>query len=726
MVERGFGTRKNSPPKRFRSWHHPAPGMTAAQMAEVLRRHFANCARLLLVLVAFGLAQPEAAHAQADSEAGPLPGGTLLLRMQHGYRVATRLDTEVAIRANGLVARTRLKQVFVNDGPDWVEGEYAFPLPEGAAVDRLKMQIGERVIEGEIREREAARKEYESAKRDGRRASLVRQRRANLFTSSVANIAPGETIVIEIEYLETIRYEEGSFSLRVPTTLTPRYIAGDPVPDRQGSGWSPDTTRVPDASLVTPPVVERAADHRLKLDARIDAGMPLELIASRYHPIRVEDDGDAYRVRLAEGDMPMDHDLELLWRPVKAAAPRALIFSEMLAAEPHLLVMLVPPDAADARAEAPARELVFVVDTSGSMHGVSIEQARRALKLALNGLRSGDLFNVIQFNSIASALYPASVPASPDRIAAAQRYVDELAADGGTEMRPALELALTGRPSETHLKQVVFITDGSVGNEAELFGFIEARLADARLFTVGIGSAPNGWFMSKAAEAGRGTHVTISALHEVEEKIGRLFRKLEKPELTDIRVEWPDSVEADAYPAVVPDLYAGEPVTLRVRLRRAPRPGDQLRISGTGPGGYWGAELPLAIASDAPGVAALWARARIGMLTDAERRGADPEATRAAIVDTALAYRLVSLHTSLVAVDRTPARSAKARLHREQVPNPLPHGQSMRSIFGFPATGTPAPRMRMAGSLAILLATLLLLRQVWNGGGRLHAAPDRA
>lgn len=710
-----------------REWFPAVPRPAPARMAELLRRHAGVCAKLLIAVVAVGLSGGETLHAQ-DEMAGREPrAGTLLLRMQRGYRVATRIDTEVAIRASGLVARTYLKQAFVNDGEDWVEGVYVFPLPDGAAVDGLKLHIGDRLIEGEVRERKRAKREYDKARADGRKASLVEQHRPNLFETSVANIAPGEKVIIEIEYLETVRYDEGAFSLRVPMTFTPRYIPGMPVSDRQGSGWSPDTTQVLDASLVTPPVVERSESHRLSLDVRIDAGVPLELVASRYHPIRVDDDGDAYRVRLAGGDVPMDHDIELLWRPERSVAPRALAFGETTGGEPHLLLLLLPPDDAGNevwQGEMP-RELIFVIDTSGSMHGVSIEQARLALKLALDGLDDHDMFNVIQFNSVTGALYPRSALATPGNIADARRYVDGLEADGGTEMRPALELALGGRPPESYLRQVVFITDGSVGNESELFGVIEERLGGARLFTVGIGSAPNGWFMRKAAEAGRGTNVTIGALHEAGEKIARLFRKIERPQLTGIRVEWPDSIEADAYPAVVPDLYAGEPIVLNVRLRRPPRAGDQLRITGHAPGGTWGAEIPLAGRPDAPGVAALWGRARVEALTDAESRGADTEVIRSAILETALAHRLVTRYTSLVAVDRTPARAAEALLKREQVPNLLPHGQSMRAIFGFPATATPAPGMRVAGSVAILLATLMLLQQVWTGAGLFRVSPRR-
>jgi Ca-activated chloride channel family protein len=258
------------------------------------------------------------------------------------------------------------------------------------------------------------------------------------------------------------------------------------------------------------------------------------------------------------------------------------------------------------------------------------------------------------------------------------------------------------------LRQIVFITDGAVGNEEGLFELIEARLGGARLFTVGIGSAPNSWFMRKAAETGRGTFTTISALHEVGEKMDRLFRKLEHPQLTNITLQWPGGTIVDSYPAVVPDLYLGEPVSVRARASGAFRPGESIRIGGDSVAGAWAHDLNLSVDSQSPGVAALWARARIAELHDSERRGADLAETRATIVETALAHHLVSKYTSLVAVDKTPVRLAGDPLMSEQVPNLIPHGQSGTAIFGFPSTASDAPGLRFIGTIALLAALLLL------------------
>ena len=632
--------------------------------------------------------------------------GSLLLRMAEGYRVSTLLNTEVDMKISGLVARVTVRQEFRNEGEEWAEGVYVFPLPDKAAVDHMRLYIGDRFIEGEIREKEQARKEYEQAKSEGKKASLVEQQRPNMFTTSVANIGPGERIVVEIEYLEDLEYDSGTFSVRFPMTITPRYIPGAPMGGRQGSGWAADTVSVPDASLITPPMVSNSTDHKLAIDISLNAGVPLEIVASRYHPVNVAERNGTYEINLTAGAVPMDHDFELLWRPVPAAAPRALVFNETVDGEPHFLVMVMPPSGDLGERPLMPREMVFIIDTSGSMHGTSIEQARQALIRALDGLQPGDRFNVIAFSSHPNPLFPTSVTASAANLSSAYSFVESLQANGGTEMRAALHLAFATPPRASHLRQVIFITDGAVGNEDELFRMIEGQLSTARLFTVGIGSAPNSWFMRKAAEAGRGTFTTISSLHEVGEKMDRLFTKIEQPQVTNIQVDWPSGVVADSYPATIPDLYLGEPVTVKARITGPLRARDEVGISGDSAAGAWQQKLGLRAQQPAPGVGALWARARIASLSDQGRRGGNADEIRDSIVQTAIKHHLVSKHTSLVAVDKTPARFAGDPLRRDQVPNLMAYGQSGRAIFGFPATATNARQLQTTGIAMIVLALL--------------------
>ena len=664
----------------------------------------------ILFVLSMALFRPTAANVVTPDQ---LQSGSLLLRMAEGYMSATLLNTDVNIDINGLVARVSLMQEFRNEGTEWVEGIYVFPLPDQAAVDRMRLYIGDRFIEGEIREKEQARKEYEQAKQEGKKTSLVEQQRANLFSTSVANIAPGETVIVEIEYLETIRYDEGSFSLRFPMTLTPRYIPGEPVPDRVGNGWAPDTTEVDDASQITPPMVALSSSHKVSLQARVNAGLPLGIIASRYHPVNVSESAGHYTISLANGRAPMDHDFELVWRPVPDSAPRGIVFAETVEDDAHYLLMVMPPDASVLPPSRMPREMIFIIDTSGSMHGVSIQQAKQALQRAIDGLQPGDLFNIIEFNSYPTPLFTQSRPADSGNLMMAQSFVARLDANGGTEMRSALQLALGSIAPQTYLRQIIFITDGAVGNEENLFKLIESRLGSARLFTVGIGSAPNSWFMRKAAEAGRGTFTIISALHEVGEKMDRLFRKLESPQLTNIQLEWPGGIPVESYPAVVPDLYLGEPVSVRVKAIGSFRPGDGLRITGNSIIGAWSSDVSLGIQAQSPGVAALWARARIADLTDRERRGADADQIRTEIIATAIQHHLVSRFTSLVAVDKTPVRPVGEQLAKDQVPNLMAHDQSSRALFGFPATATNAAALRTSGLRLLAGALLILLMSLW-------------
>lgn len=279
-------------------------------------------------------------------------------------------------------------------------------------------------------------------------------------------------------------------------------------------------------------------------------------------------------------------------------------------------------------------------------------------------------------------------------------------------MRTALQKALRTDFDDNYLRQIIFVTDGSVGNEEALFQLIDTELGAARLFTVGIGSAPNGWFMSKAAEAGRGTYTFISALHEVNEKMARLFRKLEQPQVTNVEIQWPKGSVVDAYPSIVPDLYSGEPIVIKARLERKPRAGDEIVISGDALTRNWQAVTPLETEKDSAGIAALWARARIAELENRRRRGEDPEKIRSRIVTTAIEYHLVSKHTSLIAVDKTPVRPAPETLGRDQVPNLLPHGQSQQAILGFAATATSAPLSRLLGAFFLILAMFAWLGRI--------------
>ena len=611
--------------------------------------------------------------------------GELLFRGDDAgdFFAAPLLKTEVVMSVSGMVNRATVRQRFVNPEDRWVEGVYVFPLPETAAVDHLRMQVGDRFITGIIREREQARREYEAAKAEGKTASLLEQERPNIFTSSVANIGPGEEIVIEIEYQETLVYDTGSFSLRFPMVVGPRYIPGNvQVAGFGGSGWAANTVQVPDASRITPPVLHPALGkiNPVSIEIEIDAGFPLAEVASASHAIVKRTlDGDRVAVTLDDGDVPADRDFELSWTPAVGAAPGAGLFVEQGPDGAYLLMMIMPPTEPLADYRPPPREIVFVIDTSGSMGGTSIVQARAALQLALDRLRPEDHFNVIQFDNTTTSLFARPMAASPALVARAKGYASGLTADGGTEMLGAMKAALDNSSGDGRVRQVVFLTDGSIGNESQLFDAIKQRLGDRRLFTIGIGSAPNSYFMRKAAEYGRGTFTYIDDLNEVAEEMAALFVKLEQPVVTDMAVAWPDGLNVEMMPRTIPDLYQGEPVVVTAKLDGLR---DDIGLRGRRGSDDWILTVPLSNGADHPGIATLWARAKITALNDTLHEEGQPEAVRKAVVEVALAHHLVSAHTSLVAVDVIPRRPEGEVLDSRAVPTNLPEGWDFDSVFG--------------------------------------------
>ena len=677
---------------------------------------------LVLVLAALAvtmLCQGASAAVLGDGEAarpGPgetapeetVPGGLFFRSdpMQH-FRRAPSLKSEVRIRVSGMIARTELTQRFHNPRPEWQEGIYVFPLPEDAAVDRLRMIIGERVIEGRIAERSQAKRSYETAKQSGTKAGLIEQERPNIFTVSVANIGPGEEVSVEVGYRQSLSYDDGAFRIRFPMVVAPRYIPGaGEVLMASASALAPPTDQVPDAHRITPPVRPPQAGRAnpLSLTVELAAGVALGEIESPTHRISVAPrDGNRFTITLEGEEVPADRDFELTWRPSAGAAPAAALFSEHRDGHSYVLLMVVPPraEAAEGATRLP-REVVFVIDTSGSMHGQSIDQAKQALALALTRLAEGDRFNIIQFNSISSALFRTARPATPATLREAFRYVAELDAQGGTEILPALRLALDGGRHPGRVRQVIFLTDGAVGNESALFEWIERHIGDSRLFTIGIGSAPNGYFMRKAASLGRGTFTYIGALDEVGEKMRALFEKLEKPLLTDLRLGWPEGSEAEFWPHPLPDLYHGEPLLISARL---PRLEGAVSVSGNLGGRPWRTEVALG-GGEHGGVAALWARKKIDAVLDGLRRGADPETVRAAVIELALANGLLTSYTSMVALDVTPTRPQSQALQQRPVPTNLPRGWDYDHVFGEDKPAAPAALRKASVRVRPSAATL--------------------
>ena len=617
-------------------------------------------------LALLALVVPIAAFAQS---------GTLYLSSgQPGvYVAAPTVETTVNLRVRGLILRGEVTQRFRNPESTCAEAIYAFPLPENAAVDTLRMTVGERVIEGEIKERREAEHVYQEAKSEGKKASLLNQDRPNLFTISIATIAAGEEVTVAIAYQQDVEYRDGAFRLRFPMAIGPRYM--------------PSTNVEPALSRFR---FQPAGEPALHLTVDLDSGFSLRRVESTYYKINTTVvSGSRYTVSLQDG-VPADRDFELVWQPDLGSEPKSALFTE----KEYALVMVMPP--AGSRGNRLPKESIFIIDTSGSMGGPSIDEAKSALLMAIDHLDAQDRFNIIEFNSVTRPLWNATRPATSGNVVDAKRFVSALVANGGTEMLPALEAALgDASPDDAAVRQVIFMTDGQVGNEAELFSFIRSHLGRSRLFTVGIGSAPNSHFMRDAARFGRGTFTYIGTSNEVQEKMTALFEKLESPVLTNVELRFDDPA-VEMWPQRIPDLYAGEPVVVAVKFSK---PAGRVIASGKRAGEEWNDVHNMQVTAEESGIGRLWARRKIEALADSEGD------VRRQIIDLALAHHLVSQYTSLVAVDHTPSGVPQQTCEARPVPATLPAGWG--GIDGsLPGTATPAPLYMLIGIVLLAVAAV--------------------
>jgi len=657
--------------------------------------------------------------------------GSVWLLPDNGiYIEALQVQTDVDYEVTGAIARAKIKQQFKNSSSLWAEGIYVFPLPENAAVDHFRMVVGERVIEGQVKERITAKRTYEQAKAAGKKASLIEQQRPNVFTTALANIAPGEEITVEFEFQQLLDYRDDSYRLRFPMVVGPRYHAGgtqaQPFSHQAQPGYLNDNTSV---HTETDPVNHNNNPTRIHI--LLDAGVSLYDLNSSYHRIDIKQTSEnRYSISTIGENIMADRDFELVWKPQLNNQPQISAFTQLnsksdVDSSIYTMVTLLPPDLSHLQQRVQARDVVFVIDVSGSMAGTSIEQAKASLLTALDGLSSIDRFNIIWFNNQAGSLFPETITASAEYKNYAKQFIAKLDADGGTEMRPAMQLALSGQKSFSRFRQVIFITDGNIDNESELFDIIDRQLGNSRLFTIGIGSAPNSYFMRKAAQKGRGTFTYIGDINEVHKKTTALFKKIETPALINIQLILDadkDQENYEVFPKSIADMYAGETATFLIKGKDIP---ESISVKGDYGNTEWQASAELNSTSK-DGIRIAWARKKIASLMDRlhgsnNRSGneTEGESIRRQVTDTALEHHLVSRYTSMVAVDVTPVNS-DGMLYRERLKNNLPQGWKNRaSTHGIMlAQAAAGSELNFLISMLSLLTGLLLYRWTRQNGYR--------
>ena len=472
--------------------------------------------------------------------------------------------TAVKAEISGFLSRVVVTQEFENPFKDKIEAVYTFPLPQAAAVDDMTMRVGERVVRGRILRKEEAQAVYDAARNSGQVASLLDQERPNIFTQSVANIMPGEKVTIEISYVETLKYEAGTYEFVFPMVVGPRYNPGTPT-GKQGGGFSPDTTQVPDASRITPQVAPAGtrAGHDISIEVALDAGVPVDEIKTTSHEVEIEKVSDRRaRVTLRKQSEIPNKDFVLKYEVAGRKVEDALL-THRSAKGGFFTFILQPPERVTAEDVTP-KEIVFVLDTSGSMSGFPIEKAKESMKLAMDNLYPQDTFNLITFAGDTSILFPQPVPATKENLEKAEKFLETREGGGGTEMMKAIKAALDPSDAADHIRIVCFMTDGYVGNDMEIIGEIQKH-QNARVFSFGIGSSVNRFLLDKMAEEGRGEVEYVSLSDDGSAAARRFHERVRSPLLTDISIDWSGLTVADVYPKRIPDLFSAKPVILTGR-----------------------------------------------------------------------------------------------------------------------------------------------------------------
>ena len=570
----------------------------------------------------------------------------------------TRYDTVVV----GNMAETSVTQVFHNPLPDRLEALYNFPLPADAAVDDYWIRVGGREIRGVMKTRKDARDTYEKAREAGQSAALLEQERPNIFAQSVANIPPGGTIEVEMHIVQPLRRERGRYALVLPITVGPRY--------------NPAGTPAADVLAVTAPGLAKGVVSCSKVDIQVAIESSLVTnLKSKYHALTVEAAGNTTRLELARGSARPNRDFDLSWQ-IADLEPRAQLMAQKTEGGGYFTLAVEPPQGFAVDRARP-RELVFALDTSGSMHGAPMDTAVAAVKKALDGMGPDDTFQILRFAGDTSQLADAPLKNTAANRKRGLEFLTSLQPGGGTEMLAGIKAAL-GRPADPdRLRMILFLTDGYIGNETSIFAEIDRLRGDARLFGLGVGSSVNHYLLDGMSRMGRGAVTYVGPGEATDAVVERFYGYIGRPVLTDIEIDWGDLPVADVVPNALPDLFAGQPVVVYGRFTGAPTGGSatlKARLGGAP------IEMPIKLdlrgGTEHTGLASMWARQQVDALQNYPniKSTALDEKTIQAVTDLALKHRVMTEYTSFVAVETRKEKQPDGTLKTVEVPLELPQG----------------------------------------------------
>jgi len=626
-------------------------------------------------------------------------GGTLLAMSSSGKPLGRcpLKHTDVQTEISGYIARVTVKQVFQNPFKDKIEANYTFPLSDNGAVDEMLMKVGTRVIKGQVKKREEARQIYEQAKANGYVASLLDQERTNIFTQSVANIEPGKEIEITIKYIETLPYEAGKFSFTFPTVVGPRFIPGESV-GKSGNGSANDTNQVPDASLITPNVVAEGqrAGHDISINVHLDAGMPISQISSKLHEIQVHENGSGKAsINLASRTAIANKDFVLSWNVAEDKLKSGYVAYRDPQAKDgvgYFTVMLIPPKRVTPDKIAP-KEMIFVIDCSGSQSGAPLDKCKETMRYILNHMNANDTFQIIAFNSNQQTFAAKPQPVSDEMKTKARHFIDGLQANGGTWMAPAVEKACAIPADANRLRIVTFMTDGYVGNDYEVMGMVKKLRGKSRWFSFGTGNSVNHTLIDDIAHEGGGEAEYVLLNSSADEAGKKFYDRISSPVLTDVQLHVDGTTTKEVYPKEVADVWAEKPLYFKGKYLKG-GPGTII-LKGFAAGKPYEQQLKVQFPeSDTKnrGIASMWARAKVDRLMSEDWFGAQNGTANKEIKDeitnVALDHHIMTQYTSFVAVDESAV--TKGKLNKTVgVEVEMPDGVSREGVFGNDKNGAP-------------------------------------
>jgi Ca-activated chloride channel family protein len=611
----------------------------------------------------------------AAGQGAPLPADKTLspyFFVEGGDPSVDRLplkDTRVTVAITGVIADVTVRQVYENRGARPIHARYVFPASTRAAVHGLTMTVGDVRIVARIKERAAATREFEAAKRDGKSASLLEQSRPNVFTMNIANVLPGDSISVELKYTELIVPTEGVYEFVYPTVVGPRYS------ERRQSQAS-----AADGFVETPYTREgEAPSSDFHVSGTVATGIPLREIASPSHQVlfRATAEGRAELTLADDERFSGNRDFIVRYRLAGDTISSGLLLYQGRD-ENFFLLMAEPPQAVTVD-QIPAREYIFVMDVSGSMHGFPLDTGKTLMGDLANVLRPSDAFNVVVFADGTETFAPVSVSATGANLARALQFIGRKQGGGGTRLLAALEraVALPRQPGVS--RSIVLLTDGYIEAEADVFDYVRDRLHDANVFAFGIGSSVNRFLLEGVARAGRAEPFIVTDPAEAIEAAARLRRYIDSPVMTGIELTFSGFDVYDVEPRRVPDLLASRPVVVFGKWR-GPAAGS-IDIAGTTGSGEYQTSIAVASATADQRHGALrqlWARNRIADLSDFATR-APSEKRVAEITSLGLTYGLLTRYTSFVAVHEIVRRTTEGAEEVDQ-PLPLPAGVSERAV----------------------------------------------